>query len=170
MRPILRSAAPENAPRSEPNSSLSSSSSGRLAHGMRTKGRSRRVPHSWMRRARSSFPVPLSPKMSTLERAGATRRARSRTGRMAFERVMNPGASAAGSPAPPPERGAGAGGSAGGADLGGVTPEPLEVEENAPLGREYVHHEVQVVHEDPVAGAGALHVIGTAADGPQLLL
>src|SRR3990172_3231902 len=169
MRPSLRSAAPEKAPRSTPNSSLSSRSSGRLAHGMRAKGRSRRGLHSWMRRARISLPVPLSPKISTLERVGAALRASSSTSRMARDRASRPRrsaasrAGAASGPAPS--------GSAGDADLGRVTPKSLEVVEQPPLAGEDVQHEVAEVHQDPIPLLQPLDVVGAPARaGAQLLL
>ena len=58
-------AAPVNAPRACPNSSLSSSSSGSAAQLTATNERSARGPLVWMARPTSSFPVPVSPVIST---------------------------------------------------------------------------------------------------------
>lgn len=55
--------APVNAPRSYPNSSLSASSSGIAAQLTVTKGPFARPPSSWIAWAKSSFPVPVSPRM-----------------------------------------------------------------------------------------------------------
>lgn len=55
--------APVNAPRSYPNSSLSASSSGIAAQLAVTKGPFARPPSSWIAWAKSSFPVPVSPRM-----------------------------------------------------------------------------------------------------------
>ena len=62
----LRSRAPVKAPFSWPNSSLSSSVSGIAAQLTATNGLSRRGPVTWMARATSSLPVPVSPRMSTV--------------------------------------------------------------------------------------------------------
>jgi hypothetical protein len=53
--------APVKAPRSYPKSSLSSSESGSAAQFSETKCCSARGPFSWIARAISSLPVPLSP-------------------------------------------------------------------------------------------------------------
>ena len=55
-----------NAPFSWPNSSLSSSVSGMAAQFTATKGPRTRSLSSWITRASSSLPVPLSPWMSTV--------------------------------------------------------------------------------------------------------
>ena len=74
-RPIRRATAPVKAPRSTPNSSLSRRFSGMAAQLTATYGPFARVLCSWIRRARHSFPVPLSPVISTLAELGATRAA-----------------------------------------------------------------------------------------------
>ena len=71
-RPFRSSTAPVKAPRLWPNSSDSSSVSGRAAQLTATKGRSARLPPWWIARAIISFPVPLSPRSSTVARDGAT--------------------------------------------------------------------------------------------------
>ena len=71
--PMRRSVASVKEPRSWPNSSLSISGSGIAAQLIATKGPAARGPSSWMARATSSFPVPLSPLISTLARERATR-------------------------------------------------------------------------------------------------
>src|SRR5437773_1558118 len=65
--------APVKAPRTCPKSSLSSSVSVRPPQSTATNGRLRRGLFWWMARAISSLPVPLSPRMSTVLRPGATR-------------------------------------------------------------------------------------------------
>ena len=64
-QPSRRSVAPVKAPRSWPNSSLSISVSGMAAQLMATNGLVRRFYSSWIVRATSSLPVPLSPYTST---------------------------------------------------------------------------------------------------------
>src|SRR3984957_5859429 len=64
--------APVNAPFSCPNSSLSSSPVGMAAQFIFTNVRSLRRLRSWMARAISSLPVPVSPSSSTVESLGAT--------------------------------------------------------------------------------------------------
>ncbi len=64
-RPSRRAAAPVNAPFSWPKSSLSTSVAGSAAMLTATKGAPLRAPCSWMERATSSLPVPLSPVMRT---------------------------------------------------------------------------------------------------------
>ena len=56
-----------NAPRSWPNSSDSSSDSGRAPQLIETNFFSRRIEEKWIARAISSLPVPLSPVSSTVE-------------------------------------------------------------------------------------------------------
>ena len=60
MRPRLSALASEWAPRAKPNSSLSISSRGRAAQLIATKRPSRRLA-SWMARAYTSLPAPVSP-------------------------------------------------------------------------------------------------------------
>jgi hypothetical protein len=62
-----------NAPRTWPNSSLSSSGAGTAAQLTATKGCSRRGDRWWSARATSSLPVPDSPVMSTVASLSATR-------------------------------------------------------------------------------------------------
>ena len=62
-----------NAPFTCPNSSLSSSVSEMAAQFTGTKGRVARLEFTWMARAISSLPVPLSPVISTVTSVGATR-------------------------------------------------------------------------------------------------
>ena len=71
-----------NEPFSCPNSSLSSRVSGRAAQLTGMNARSRRGEFSWMVRAASSLPTPLSPSSSTVALDGATRPIRSKTLRM----------------------------------------------------------------------------------------
>ena len=71
-RPSRRPTAPVKAPRSWPNSSLSSSDSASAAQFSRTKGAAARSEALCSAAAMSSLPVPLSPTMSTLDRLGAT--------------------------------------------------------------------------------------------------
>ena len=73
MSPGLEAMAPVNAPFSWPNSSDSSTSRGSAPQWIGTNGRSARAERSWMARATSSLPVPLSPSTSTDESVGATR-------------------------------------------------------------------------------------------------
>ncbi len=63
--PRLVVCAPVKAPRTWPNSSLSSSPSGIAVQLIGTKGFSERSPWKWMARATTSLPVPLSPVIST---------------------------------------------------------------------------------------------------------
>ena len=65
-RPGLVCAAPVNAPRSWPNSSLSSSVSGSAAQLRRTNGCCARGERRWIVSANTSLPTPVSPRMSTL--------------------------------------------------------------------------------------------------------
>ncbi len=55
-----------------------------------TKGPCARLLWAWTKRAMTSLPTPLSPLMSTLASAGATRRASSTTSRMAGSAPMSP--------------------------------------------------------------------------------
>ena len=82
-RPIRRSVAPVNAPRSCPNISLSTRSRGIAAQFTRTNGLSLRGLCAWIAEATSSFPVPDSPSISTRASLGATRPIISRTVRIA---------------------------------------------------------------------------------------
>ena len=70
-RPIFWLMAPVNAPRSCPKSSDSSSPEGIAAQLIFTNVRSRRGLRLWMARAKSSLPVPVSPRSSTVVPAGA---------------------------------------------------------------------------------------------------
>ncbi len=62
-----------NAPRTAPNSSLSSSVSGIAPQLIATNGPEGRSPRSWIDCATSSLPLPLSPRISTGTVSGATR-------------------------------------------------------------------------------------------------
>ena len=70
-RPSRRSAAPVKAPFSWPNNSLSSSVSGSAPTLTAMKGLDFRPLSTCSARATSSFPVPLSPSMSTVAVTGA---------------------------------------------------------------------------------------------------
>ena len=66
--------APVKAPRSWPNSSLSSSVSGSAAQLIGDeRAAAARGLAAWIARATSSLPVPLSPRISTVASVGATR-------------------------------------------------------------------------------------------------
>ena len=82
-RPFLLAVAPVKAPRTWPNSSDSSSVSGMAAQLTLTSGIARCALWSWMARATSSLPVPVSPVISTVLRARATRSMAERTSRVA---------------------------------------------------------------------------------------
>ena len=71
-RPMRFSAAPVNAPFSWPNSSLSTRPAGRAEQLSLISGLSFRRERLWTARAISSFPVPVSPRISTVESVGAT--------------------------------------------------------------------------------------------------
>ena len=71
-RPSLRAIAPVNAPRSWPNSSLSSRVSASAAQCSLMNGPCARGERWWIALATSSLPVPLSPVISTVARLGAT--------------------------------------------------------------------------------------------------
>ena len=77
--------APVKAPRSCPNSSLSSSSIGTAARLTGTRSASARGLRRWIARATSSFPVPVSPVMSTEALLGATCCTSAKTLRIAAE-------------------------------------------------------------------------------------
>ncbi len=70
--PFLRYCAPVNAPFSWPNNSLSSSVSVRAPQWITTMGINRRGLDEWIARATTSFPVPLSPVISTVASVEAT--------------------------------------------------------------------------------------------------
>ena len=70
--PFLVVVAPVNAPRTWPNSSDSSSVSGIAAQLTLMSGMSRCALRSWMARATSSLPVPVSPVISTVLLVSAT--------------------------------------------------------------------------------------------------
>ncbi len=72
--PIFCRWAPVKAPRSCPNSSLSSRSRGMAAQLTLTNGLLRRDERWWMVRATRSFPVPVSPQISTVTSTPAARR------------------------------------------------------------------------------------------------
>ena len=78
-RPMRRSVAPVNAPRSCPNISLSTRSRGIAAQFVRTYALSRRGLPACSAPATSSLPVPDSPAISTRASLGATRAISSRT-------------------------------------------------------------------------------------------
>ena len=78
-RPTCRASASVNAPFSRPNSSLSISVDGIAAQFTRTIGRPLRRDNSWIREAKSSLPVPVSPRRSTVESVAATCRTCSST-------------------------------------------------------------------------------------------
>ena len=94
-RPRRRSSAPVKAPRSCPNSSVSTSPSGSAAQFTLTRARFARGEAAWIARAMSSFPVPVSPVTSTVASVAATRATRSRTPRSAAELPMMPPVAAA---------------------------------------------------------------------------
>ena len=82
-RPTFTPVAPVKAPFSWPNSSLSMSVGGRAAQLTLTRGPCRRGLRSWIAWARSSLPVPVSPRSSTALVVGATWATFARTSRMA---------------------------------------------------------------------------------------
>ena len=82
-RPSRSTVAPVNAPATWPNSSLSRSDSDRLPQATSTKRPLRRPLMAWISRARSDFPVPLSPVRRIVTPVSATRRAMSSTRRIA---------------------------------------------------------------------------------------
>ncbi len=90
MRPGLEPTAPVNAPFSWPNSSDSSTSRGSAPQWIGTNGRSARPERSWIARATSSLPVPLSPSTSTEDTVGATRSTMRRTSFISWLRVTIP--------------------------------------------------------------------------------
>ena len=71
-RPARRSSAPVKAPFSCPNSSEAINVGGMAAQFTLTNARDARCERLWIARATSSFPVPVSPVMSTVESVGAT--------------------------------------------------------------------------------------------------
>ncbi len=75
---------------SMPNSSASSSVSTIAAQFSATKGPSRRGLNAWIWRATSSFPVPDSPSISTVNEVAATRAMCSRSRRIARLEPMSP--------------------------------------------------------------------------------
>jgi hypothetical protein len=90
IRPGLAVTAPVNAPFSWPNSSDSSTSRGSAPQWIGTNGRSARGERSWMARATSSLPVPLSPRSRTEDSVGATRSTMRRMSCIFGLRVMIP--------------------------------------------------------------------------------
>ena len=87
-RPIRRSCAPVNAPRSCPNNSLSSSCGDNAAQCTVTNFALFRRLKLWIACAASSFPVPLSPSMRTFADDGATCLIVSSTSRSATDSPM----------------------------------------------------------------------------------
>ncbi len=81
--PLARATAPVKAPRSCPKSSASRMLSGMAAQLTATNGPPARALLPWMKRARSSLPVPLSPSTSTVALEGAACVATSSTRRSA---------------------------------------------------------------------------------------
>ncbi len=73
MRPRRAELAPVNAPRTWPKSSLSSSASGMAPQFTGTRARPARGLRSWMRRANTSLPTPVSPVMRTVASLAAMR-------------------------------------------------------------------------------------------------
>ena len=88
--PFFVVVAPVNAPRTWPKSSDSSNDSGIAAQFTLISGMSRCALRSWMARAMSSFPVPVSPVMRTVLFVSATRSARWMICSMARLRPMMP--------------------------------------------------------------------------------
>ena len=88
--PFLVAVAPVNAPRTWPKSSDSSSVSGIAAQLTLMSGMSRCALRSWIARATSSLPVPVSPVMSTVLLVSATRSARRMMSSIARLRPMMP--------------------------------------------------------------------------------
>ena len=82
-RPCLEACAPVNAPRTCPNSSLSSRPSGIAVQLIGMKGFSARLPWKWSVRATTSLPVPLSPVMRTELRTCAILRISAKISRIA---------------------------------------------------------------------------------------
>ncbi len=71
--PSRSDTAPVKAPRTWPNSSLSSNSLGMAAQLMATKGWRERRPWAWIARATTSLPVPVSPVISTVASLSASK-------------------------------------------------------------------------------------------------
>jgi hypothetical protein len=88
--PFFVVVAPVNAPRTWPKSSDSSSVSGMAAQFTLISGMSRCALRSWMARATSSLPVPVSPVMSTVLLVSATSSPRRTTSSMARLRPTIP--------------------------------------------------------------------------------
>ena len=82
IAPARASTAPVKAPRACPNSSASSSVSGSAPQSMIANGSPARGEASWMARAASSLPVPVSPWISTVASERATRASRANSSRM----------------------------------------------------------------------------------------
>ena len=91
-RPVRSATAPVNAPRAWPNSSASRRSSPRAAQFTAQNRCPRRGPVSWIRRATSSFPVPLSPSIRTAKGARAACATSARTASMAALSPSSPAA------------------------------------------------------------------------------
>ncbi len=82
------------APLSCPNSSEATRPSGSAAQLTFTMARLARGDPAWIARARSSFPVPVSPVISTVESVAVTRATRSSTSRSFGELPITPPAAA----------------------------------------------------------------------------
>ena len=80
--PRRRPAAPVKAPGSCPKSSLATTPSAKTPQFSATKGLEARPLWSWMARATSSLPVPVSPRIRTGTSVAATRATRARSARM----------------------------------------------------------------------------------------
>jgi hypothetical protein len=79
--PGTRRSAPVNAPRSWPKSSLSTSCAGSVVQSTVTNGFAWRAELTWIARAKRPFPVPVSPRSSTVASVCAARLTRSYTAR-----------------------------------------------------------------------------------------
>ena len=89
-RPFLADTAPVKAPRTCPKSSDSMSVSGIAAQFTLMSGRWRCWLRSWMARATSSLPVPVSPVSSTVLRDCATSSMRREISTITFDRPTMP--------------------------------------------------------------------------------
>ena len=92
--PGRAASAPVKAPRAWPKNSDSSRPSGIAAQFTATSARVRRGLRSWRKRARSSFPEPVSPSISTGTSKRATRSASASSARIGAERATMPAAAA----------------------------------------------------------------------------
>ena len=96
--------APVNAPFEWPNSSLSSNSAERLGQWTVTNGFGARRLRAWIARASTPFPVPLSPRSSTVASLPATADTVCKTARMAGSELDSTPASSPSEPARPHQR------------------------------------------------------------------